>query len=117
LPPGNEAEVRPARHGAVGWEVRGQVADPLAHLARIAEDVVAGHARAPARGRHEAGEDPHGRRFAGAVGPEEADDVARRNAGRHVADGGERAVILGELLDFDHTEINNRGLYTLGGAT
>ena len=56
----------------------------------------------PVDGRHVAGQDPHRRRLAGAVGPEEAEDLALVDAEADVVDGGEAAVLLGEVLNLDH---------------
>ena len=57
----------------------------------------------PSVGRQEAGEDLHGGGLAGAVGPEEAEDLAlaRRVKSRRV-DRDPVAVPLGEVLDLDH---------------
>src|SRR5207237_10568888 len=49
-----------------------------------------------------AGEDAHGRRFAGAVGAEETDDLSALDLERNIADGGVIAVILRELANVDH---------------
>ena len=49
-----------------------------------------------------AGQDAHGGRLAGAVGAEEADDLAGRHVEGHVADGGVVAVVLGQVADVDH---------------
>ena len=48
----------------------------LARAVGVAGDVDAGDARAAGGDRQQRGEHPHGRRLAGAVGPEEAEDLA-----------------------------------------
>ena len=106
----DEVEVRGDRHVAVERDVLGQVADPAPHLERLLEHVEAGHPGGPARGRHEAGEDPHGRRLAGAVRAEEADDLALLHGERHVLDGRNGSVVLGEAIDLDHrSSLRSRG--------
>src|SRR5213595_2104055 len=51
-------------------------ADLPEHLARLVDDVIAGHPRAPARRPQERGQHSHRRRLAGAVRPQEAVDLA-----------------------------------------
>ena len=51
-------------------------ADPATGLVRVAGDVDAHHLGAPRGDRQQRREHPHGRRLAGAVGPEEAEDLS-----------------------------------------
>ena len=99
---GHEVEVGGHPHVRVQGHVLREIADPLAHLQRLAEDVEAGHPRGAAAGRHEAGENAHGRRLPRPVGAEETHDGSRRHAEGHVANGGHGTVVLGQCLDFDH---------------
>ena len=69
-------------------------ADRGAHLRALADDVVAADARASAGRRQQRRQHQHGRRLAGAVGPEEAVDLAGRD--RQV-DAVDRARALAEL--------------------
>jgi hypothetical protein len=62
-------------------------ADPAADLRRLRLDVEAGHARAPARRPQERHEHAHGGRLAGAVGAEEAVDLAGRDLEIDPVDG------------------------------
>src|SRR5262249_22671092 len=97
-----ELQIRRDTQVRVERDVLRQVADTPADLERLTEDVVAGHLGAAAAGRHEAGKNAHRRRLPGAVGAEEADDLARRDLERHVADRGDGAVVFREVLNFDH---------------
>ena len=55
----------------------------------------------PAVGLAQAGDRLDGRRLAGAVRAEDAEDLALLDGERHAVDGRVRAVVLGELGDFD----------------
>ena len=55
---------------------------------RVDDDVVAVDPHRPQAGREDAGDDAHGGALAGAVGPEEADDLAARHLEGDVLDGG-----------------------------
>src|SRR4029077_7091359 len=78
-----------------------QVADAAPNLERFREDVEAGDARRAGRGADVAGENAHGRRFAGSVRAQEPQYLAGWDRERHVLDGRPLAVVLGEALDFD----------------
>src|SRR5690606_24095740 len=78
----------------------------LLHLERLLEDVEAVDLRAALRRRQEAGEDLHRRRLAGAVGPEEAEDLALLDGEVEVGDGDAVPVPLRQVLDFDHRHLN-----------
>src|SRR5262249_9294336 len=87
-----------------------QVADAAPDLEGLLEYVIARHARGPAGGRHEAGQDPHGCRLARAVRAEEADDLALLDREGDVLDGRNRPVALGEAIDLDHrSSLPSRG--------
>ena len=58
-------------------------------------DVGAADEHAAGRRRQEAGDDPHRRRLAGAVRPQEAEHLARRDAKAQVVYGAEPTVFFG----------------------
>ena len=63
--------------------------------------------RHAARGRQQhAAEHAQRRRLAGAVEPEEADDLALLNGEGEIADGCVLAVVLGQTFDLDHLVIS-----------
>src|SRR5688500_10859358 len=68
----------------------------------IHRDVDAADLDAAARGTQNAGDHPEGRRLAGAIGAEKAEQLAARHFQVDARDGGEVSVLLGELCDFDH---------------
>src|SRR5947209_14078665 len=111
---GDEVQVRRDAEVPVERDALREVADPPADLQRLAEHVVSRDLRRPARGGHEAGEDAHRRRLPRPVRAEEAHDLARRDAERHVPDRGDRAIMLREALYFDHSRLTD-GLYTVTG--
>ena len=77
-------------------------ADRLAHVCALADDVVAGHARRARGGRQQRGEHQHGRRLAGAVGAEEAVDLAGLDLEVDAVDGADAALELAdEAVDLD----------------
>src|SRR3989449_1218240 len=112
---GDEVQVRRDAEVPVERDALREVADPPADLQRLAEHVVSRDLRRPARGGHEAGEDAHRRRLPRPVRAEEAHDLARRDAERHVPDRGDRAIMLREALYFDHSRLTD-GLYTVTGS-
>ena len=77
--PGDHLQVLAAGLQLVDGGVLAGQADPVADLAALADDVVAGDQRPPAVRRDQRGQDPHGRRLAGAVGPEQREHAAARN--------------------------------------
>jgi hypothetical protein len=86
----------------------GDVADPAADADRVFEEVVAGDGGRPGGGPQQRGEHAQRGRLAGAVGAEEADDLAGVDVEVDTADrlhgagaGGERA---GEAAGSDHVE-------------
>ena len=61
------------------------------------------HAESTFRGRHVPGQDPHRRRFAGAVRAKEAEDLSPLHPEADVVHGRNSAVALGEMLHLDHS--------------
>src|SRR5439155_26185512 len=94
---GPEIEVLVHAHLAVHRHALGQVADVLADLVGLRHHVVAGDLGDAAGGGQVAGEDAHGRGLAGAVGAEEADDLAAGDLEADTVDGQDRAEILERL--------------------
>ena len=72
---------------------------------RLVEDVEAGDDRLAFRRRHVAGQDAHGRRLAGAVRAEKAENLAALDAEVQVVDRGDAAVALGEVLNLNQRAI------------
>src|SRR5205807_1386592 len=103
LDAGAEAEVFGGTHLGVERAVLRHVADAASDFERVPEDVKAVDGGGAGGGGQEAGEDAHGGRLAGAVGPEEADHTAARHVEGDVADGGVVAEKLGQLVDVDHS--------------
>ena len=68
----------------------------------IGLDVDAGDPGRAVGGRHEAGQEPHGRGLAGPVGTEEGHDLALGDGERDVPDGQERPELLAEPIGLDH---------------
>jgi len=102
LDPGHELQV--FAHGELGVErdVLGQIADLALHRHRLLEHVEAAHPAGAPRGGHVTGQDAHGRGLAGAVWPEEPQDLAALDREADVLDGFECTVILGQSGYFDH---------------
>src|SRR5690349_11699949 len=74
-------------HTLVDAGVRGEKTDAVPYLARLFDDIVPGDGR-PAGSRFQDGaEDAKRRRLAGAVGPEQAEDLAGAGVERDVLDG------------------------------
>ena len=103
-PSGRAEEAEQAARGHVGVEraVFGQVAQVLGRADPVGLDVDAGDPGRAVRRRDEAGQEPHRRRLARPVGPEEGDDLALGDRERHVPDRQERAELLAEPIGFDH---------------
>ena len=77
-------------------------ADRRAHRGALAHDVVARHARRARGGRQQRREHQHGRRLAGAVGAEEAVDLAGLDAQVDAVDGARPVLELAdEAFDLD----------------
>src|SRR5262249_18624525 len=69
---------------------------------RLAEGIVASHAHLPRSGRKDAREDAHRGRLAGAVGTEEADDLALAHREADAANGLDRAEALRDVAQLEH---------------
>ena len=102
----DEAQVLGHRH--VGIERRGlwEIPGAALGLERLLEHVEAGDRRLALGGRHVAGNDPHGRRLAGAIGTEKPENFARLRAKTHIIDGRKRAVFLAKVLNLDHEGVS-----------
>ena len=105
--PGAEHQV--IAHGHVRVERRrlGQVAGAALGLDGLLDHVVAGDEGFAVGRRHIAGDDPHRRRLAGAVGAEEAQNLPTLGLEADVVYGREGAVLLGEVLNFDHRSFSS----------
>ena len=93
---GLEAQVLAAREERVERGLLEGGADRLAHVGALADDVVAGHARGARGGRQQRGEHQHGGGLAGAVGAQEAVDLAGLDAEVDPVHGADAAL---ELAD------------------
>ena len=96
-----EAQVLDHREVVVERELLRHVADVLAHPLGLARDVEARDGRSSAARPQEAAQHADGRRFARAVGAEEADDLAPPRLEAHVVDGDEIAEALDETVGDD----------------
>ena len=74
---GDEFQERPGVHFRVTGRTLGQVADPALGRGGLGFDVKAADPGAAGRGGQKTGDDPHRRRLARAVGPEETQYLAR----------------------------------------
>src|SRR5437763_1920674 len=92
------ATTRPLLMITTRWQVAGA---PLG-LDRLVEDVESGDNGLAFRRRHVAGENPHRRRLAGAVGAEEAENLAPFDAKADVVDGSDAAIAFREVLNLNH---------------
>ena len=97
-------EVQILHDGHVGVEGRRfrEVPGPALGLDRLFEHIESRDDRLALRGRHEPGQDAHRRRLAGAVGPQEAEDLAAFHPEADVFDGRDAAVAFREVLNLDH---------------
>src|SRR5262249_6424973 len=96
-----EIEALPRREIAVHRVGLGDDADLVAHPARVLGHVVPHDERA-SRGRHEErGQHADERALAGAVGPQDAEDLVALDLEAQIFVGGEVAEPLGQMLDRD----------------
>jgi hypothetical protein len=97
-------EVQVFDDGHVGVEGRRfrQVTGSTLRFDRLVEHVEAGDDGLAGCGRHVPRQDPHRRGLAGAIGPEESQDLASLHAEADVVHGGYRAVPFAEVLNLDH---------------
>jgi hypothetical protein len=98
---GVESQVLLGGEVAVERGVLEDQADVPAHVVALGDDVEAADARGAGRGQRQGAEHVDRRALAGAVGAEEAEDLARRDGERHAADGLDLAVGLDEGVDLD----------------
>src|SRR5207245_4330574 len=101
--PAHEVQKTGDPHLVVQRGCLGEVADSLAHLERVAEDVKTVDARLPRGHAQKPGEDPHGGRLSRAVGTEEPEDLAFGHRERHVLDRRALVIELGEPLNLDQS--------------
>jgi hypothetical protein len=99
----HEAEITPHRHLAIEGRRVGQESDAAPHRVRILGDVDAVDGHDAGSRQQDAAQHLEGRALAGAVQPQEADDLAPRDAEVEVRDRGVLAVVLGQTFDFDHS--------------
>jgi hypothetical protein len=98
---GVQAEVLVGGEVAVERLVLEDEADVAADVVALGGDVEAAHARVARGGSRERAEHVDRRALAGAVGAEEAEDLAAGDGERNAADGLDLAVRLDELVDLD----------------
>ncbi len=98
---GVQAEVLLGGEVAVERLVLEDEADVPADVVALGGDVEAAHAGGAGGGPRERAEHVDRRALAGAVGAEEAEDLAASDGERDAADGLDLAVGLGELVDLD----------------
>lgn len=98
----HEVQVLLDRHVEIKRRHFRQVADQLLDLVRVFERVFALNRYRTARSGKVARNDIHGRRFAGAVRPKEADDRALFNREADLVQRDVCTVALGEVFDLDH---------------
>jgi hypothetical protein len=91
---GDKLEERARRHLGIARRAFGQVADAALRLDGLRLDVGAADEHAPRRGRQEARDDAHRRRLAGAVGPQEAEHLARGDPKAQIVYGAKPTVFL-----------------------
>ena len=99
---GEEVQKLPDLHAVVHAEVVGHVADARAHADRVVRDAVAVDGAFAGGGPEQRGEEANRRALAGAVGADEAEHLAGLDLEIQVLDGDEFAVLLAEVLQFDH---------------
>src|SRR5439155_14885702 len=98
---GEEVEVFVDRNVAVVGQRVGDVTDEAVGLLRLLDDADAVDVGVAGGGLLEGGEDAHGGGLAGAVGADEAEDLAGGEGERDVAHGAGGAVVLAEVVDLD----------------
>ena len=100
----DEVEIAADFHLGIQGNVLRHVAQPTADGEGLAQHAVAGHLGRARCGRQDAGQNAHGRRFAGPVRPEQSDDLAGGDGETHVRNGAEGPVQFGQAGGFDHGE-------------
>ena len=109
---GEEVEVLAGREVAVEHDVLGDESDVLLGLERVLVDVDALDEAGPGRRRDEVQEEVDRRRLAGAVGPEQAVDLARPDLQVEVVEGQHAVLVsLGQVVGFqDGIRVGHRFL-------
>ena len=95
------AQVVERRHVVVEADGVGQIADQALDLERLARRIVAEHADGAGGHLGQAQHHQNGRGLAGAVRPEQAEDLAAPDRERDVVHGRDAAVALGQTLRLD----------------
>ena len=113
----DELEVLANLHVGVKRRRFGQVADAALHVHRLLQDIVAGDVRGSGRRGQEAREDPHGRRFTGAVRAEESDDLSLLYFKGNIVDSDVACVSLRQAFHLDHIERSLYVCFTRGFVT
>ena len=90
------------RHVGIKRAVFRQIAQVLGRADPIGLHVDPGDVRRAVRGRHKPGQEPHRRRLARTVGPEEGDDFSFVDGKRHVPYGQKRAKLFAKAIGLDH---------------
>ena len=101
-------------HVIVEWNVFWHVAEMGAGLKGLLENIEPSDRRAARSRRHEAGENPHGRRFACSVWSEESHDFPLADLEIKIADRGLPGVLFCQVFDFDHRNSSMRQLRQRG---
>ncbi len=106
---GDELEVFGGGEAVVERRSLRHVADTSLHVDRLLDDVEAGNPRATARRPDHAGEDLDGGGFAGAVGAQETQDLARLDAQVQTRERYLRAVLACQVVRLDHGTLRRSG--------
>src|SRR5262249_19474998 len=104
-----EVEVLEGGQVLVERELLGHVADPAPDLLAAPADVEAVDRRVPLGRREQPAEDPDERRLAGAVGAEQAVDLAAGHRQRHLVEGTEAPEIARDLAHLDAVAVVGGG--------
>ena len=111
--PGVVDDLLPRARLGRGRTALGDVADPAAHADRVGDEVAPGHGGGARRGFEQRRQHAQGRRLAGAVGAEEADDLTRLDVEVDADDGVHLLLALtecaGEPASVDHPESITQG--------
>ena len=97
----DELQILAHRHLGIERRRFRQIAGAALGLDRLVEHVESGDDRLAFRRRHVAGQNAHGRRLAGAVRAEEAEDFSPLDAEVQIVDRGDAAVAFGEVLNLN----------------
>jgi hypothetical protein len=118
---GEEGQVLADREVGIEREALRHVADALAQALGLGGDVDPGHPGASLRGRREPAQHADQGGLAGAVGPEQAEDLAPPDGQRDLIDGKEAAETARQAVAFDgrprsigHSRLHGRRAGRLG---